>query len=673
MRAGIRLEDGRVSVPVGMIKRKATLGVVLGVVAAQCLWLGENSAAAWTLRLPGRSISAAARSSEREARRSTVDVTLTSVGRHSLGVAPSDFTLSAAGDMFGVEAWNAGRPRVTIKSGHSRVFRLAFSAPGAAIDRGALFYRPASGSSGVVPLNGSASSAGPRSLSPSAQPVITSFSTAAGAGEPWGTAVDSSGNVWFAEPGCDFAPTCQSNPPSGQIGKLNPKSGAVTFYTLPDIPGNQPIFLAFDSSGKLWFTTPNNSMIGEFNPSSGTFVGQWPVAAGSGPWDLIFANGRIWYTEHLVSAVGSFNPSTHAYRDFETPSANSNPYGITASGELIWFTENNSSVDRIASLDTGNGNAIDEYPIDELPSVGTPHLIVTDTNGRPWWTEGWLGSIATLNPAAATPDACGRGSGTCGGIERFQVPSSLTCGSSTHTSGIAFQGSTKLLWLDNSLTSEVGSFDPSNDNFAMNTLSDCNAHPHDGLNVDPAGRVWFDEEFANAIGELTPPSAPPPPAPVPVNTVPPTISGSAPDTSILGTPPSRGTVKVALRNALPASLGHWTIRKLLKKGAYPVRFDAPSAGRLVISWRVARNAAHLAKGHGRRNSRRVVLATARRGFSTAGAPSVVTIRLTSAGKRLLQHATTITLTERFTFIPAGQRAVTIRRRSTLSASRRRRQ
>jgi hypothetical protein len=29
-------------------------------------------------------------------------------------------------------------------------------------------------------------------------------------------------------------------------------------------------------------------------------------------------------------------------------------------------------------------------------------------------------------------------------------------------------------------------------------------HTHDGLNLDPALHVWWDEEFNNALGELTP-------------------------------------------------------------------------------------------------------------------------------------------------------------------------
>jgi streptogramin lyase len=814
----------------------ACVGALLGVLAALALWPGAGIArktASGTLRLPRRSISGGvpklSASAVQEAGKAVLDVTLRSPRSRSLSVARSDFRLSAGGDLFGVESWSAGRSRVTVGPGRSRVFRLTFSAPRAVTHEAALFYRPAQGGeSRVVPLSGVRSSASAREATTSAQPVITSFSAAQGVGDTWGTAVDGSGNIWFAEPGCDFQPTCPANSPPGQIGELTPLSGSFTFYTLPDIPGNQPIFLAFDSSGKLWFTTPNNSMIGEFNPSSGRFSGQWPVTAGSGPWDLTFANGQIWYTEHLASAVGTFNPATHVYRDFQTPTADSNPYGIAASGGLIWFTENNSTVDSVASLDTGNGNAIAEYPIVQPPSGGTPHMIVVGANGQPWWTEGFTGTIATLDPAAATPGTCGRASGTCDGIQQFQVPPSTSCGSSTHTSGIAFQSSANVVWLDDSLTSQVGSFNPSNGAFAMNALSDCNAHPHDGLNLDAAGDVWFDEEFANAIGELIPPSVPVPTRPASI--LPPTVAGSArvgerltaangswtnnptsyahqwegcdssgnscgqiagatgqaytltdadaghtirvqviatngdgasnPATSaptavvlpqppansaaprVLGSPrhgrtvkatsgswtndptslsyqwqrcdrrcadiagatrdsytpgagdvgsglrvivtasnaggsaqapsseigpvgPSRRDVKVALSRVLPAAMRRWTIRKLLKKGGYRVHFGSPSAGTLAISWTVAPRGARLRTNRSARNPRRVLIASARLRFSRAGVGVRLRIRLTRAGKRLLNDAARLRLTAKGTFAPRAEGAVTSSRRFTL--------
>lgn len=47
----------------------------------------------------------------------------------------------------------------------------------------------------------------------------------------------------------------------------------------------------------------------------------------------------------------------------------------------------------------------------------------------------------------------------------------------------------------------MGFFSPRSDTFDLDTLSGCNAHPHDGLTLDFANDLWFDEEFGGAIGE----------------------------------------------------------------------------------------------------------------------------------------------------------------------------
>lgn len=344
---------------------------------------------------------------------------------------------------------------------------------------------------------------------PTATPIpagtVSTISLSGGNGDTWGTAIDAAGNVWFAEPGCDFAPTCSSSIPPGQIGKLAAGSTTPVFYTLPNITGNQPIFVALDATGKVWFTTPNNSMIGEFDPTTSQFVGQWAVTAGSGPWDLTFNNGKIWYTEHLVSSIGEFDPTTHTHQDFATPTANTNPYGITANdpvnGNLIWFTENNSSVARIAVLDTTT-NAISEYPIRaSLQNISlTPHMIALDAQGNLWWTEGWVRAIGMLNPSLATSGQCGATSGNCVGVTEYSLPASNSSCGGSHVSGMAIQGGGTLIWLDDSLSAQVGSYSPSTGLFALNNIS-C-SHPHDGLNMGLGSTVWWDEEFANALGRL---------------------------------------------------------------------------------------------------------------------------------------------------------------------------
>src|SRR5207253_9000886 len=116
------------------------------------------------------------------------------------------------------------------------------------------------------------------------------------------------------------------------------------------------------------------------------------------------------------------------------PSANSNPYGIAASGSLVWFTENNSSVAQIATLDTANNNQISEYLIrKKLPGDLTPHMIGVDANGHPWWTEGWVRDIGTLDPGVVTPGQCGTVSsaGDCTGVTEVPLPAPpSTCNSS---------------------------------------------------------------------------------------------------------------------------------------------------------------------------------------------------------------------------------------------------
>jgi streptogramin lyase len=680
------------------------------------------------LRLPGRSISAAApkfaASGAPGLGRAVVDVKVDSVDRDSITVARSDFKLSAEGDMFGVHKWNAGRSRIEIGAGQSRRLRLTFAVPSAVVEEGALFYGPADGgASGVLALNGSPASGDSARSAASAPPTIKSLWITHGVGNPWGMEIDSAGNIWFAEPGCDFAPACAAATPPGQIVKLDPATGAFTYYTLPSIPGNQPIFVAFDDSGNLWFTTPNNSMIGEFRPSTGEFVGQWPVTAGSGPWDLTFANGQLWYTQHFVSAVGRFNPTTHVHQDFQTPTANSNPYGIAADGARIWFTENNSSVDQVAVLDTGQNNAISEYPIVQPPS-GTPHLIVVDANGHPWWTEGWSNTIATLDPAAATPGSCGSASGNCKGVQRFTVPASSTCGASTHTSGIAYEAATDRIWFDNSLTAQVGSLTPATGEFAMTTLSDCNAHPHDGLSLDSAGNVWFGEEFANVIGGLILSGGSPAATSSSAGAALPPANTSAP--RVRGAPREAATV-TALKGSWtngPTTFSYrWqrcdpscaTIPLATSRSYSLAARDIDASVRVVVT---ARNAQGSAKASSRSlgpvgpslkrvrrslsrllaastkgwtitkllendrfrrsfgapgrgslriawRAKRALIATARRSLAQGGAANVTT-RFTRAGKRLLRRAKRLAIVARAVFIPTRQPAVKSQRRFTLT-------
>jgi streptogramin lyase len=655
-------------------------------------------------------------------RHGVLDVTVHSAGPRSVAVARSDFTLSASGDMFAARGWDAGRARVEVTPGHSRRFRVTFGVASAAVPHAVVVYR---GHVARVPLH-----APSRTARAATEPrTVRTFAITGGVGDPWGTAIDGAGAIWFAEPGCDFAPTCPADVPPGQIGKLDPSSGTFTHYTLPEMPGNQPIFVAFDGFGNLWFTTPNNSMIGEFSPATETFLGQWPVTPSSGPWDLTFSNGQLWFTEHYGAAVGRFDPATHAHQDFPTPSADSNPYGIAASGGLIWFTENNSAVDRVAVLDTAGDHAISEYQIVQ-PLDGTPHRIVVGRDGHPWWTEGWSDTIATLDPAVAVPGSCGSVSGVCNGVQRFPLPPSSTCGEGAHSSGIAVDGAASRVWLDDSLTGLAGSFSPSTGAFDMRPVGNCNAHPHDGLSLDAAGDVWVSEEFANAIAAIIPPSAGSAAGgdtmldavasqPVPANAVAPTIHGRLREGQVLiagkgawvndpanfsyrwqRCKPACANVAAGTSNSykLSARDVDGSVRVVVTAGnaagaaqaksrtAGPVgpsfkrvkaaigKLLAASAKRSTItrllrkgSWRGSFGAPSSGRlGVAFVGRRRTLVAGARRHFAKAGG-RMITVRLTRRGRRVLRRAAKLKLRVRVVYVPAGGPAVRSHKRLTLRA------
>ena len=406
---------------------------------------------------------------------------------------------------------------------------------------------------------------------------------------PWGTAFDNSGRVWVAMPGCDLAPSCPSSTPPGKLALYDPK--AQNWATIVSLPAGygQPLFVAVDQTGKVWFTMPVTNTIGVYDPVS-TTVAQWAVPTPSaGPWGIaIDSKGTIWFTEHYGNKIGSFDPNSQAFHEVATPAANSQPhdrsderrhtphfhevatpaansqpYGITVdASDNIWFTENNDSVALIGEY-TRRG-VLKEYKIRNTPTGGTgltPHLITIDPNGNVWWSEGWVSGIGMLNVAAAQP-------GTNDGVtEYLYTPSCGSCGS--HTSGIS-AGKQGLIWLDDSLQNTFGSFPLGGGTFSFYNSPTGGGHPHDGLKVDSQNRVWFDEEFANKLAVAIPsdphqvrfdkkfanklaeaiPSDPPAPTPTPTatatatSTPTPTPTGSPTPTSTptLTPTPTPGTI-----------------------------------------------------------------------------------------------------------------------------------
>ncbi len=329
--------------------------------------------------------------------------------------------------------------------------------------------------------------------------------------DPWGLAFDGSGNIWVALPRCDpfvsLVPICNVTLRGGivEYSRQSFTSGAAPLRSLAVPSGySSPYFLAFDTSGNLWFTEPVTNAIGELDTSGNWH--QWKVPTSSAsPFDLTLDQfGDLWFTELSANKIGEFNPAMHAFNETPTPTPGSRPYAIAGpdpTTHAIWFTENSPTVHRIGSFTpsaSGINGSIQEYLTNSstAPGGNTPHMITFDNHGNVWWSEGWARRIGKLVISQAT-------NGTNQGVFEYNVPqpNCTSCGS--HISGIAVD-SNGTVWFDDSLSSRYGSFVPATSAFTMYVLGGSvtsSTHPDDGLAVDSNNNVWISEEFANKLAE----------------------------------------------------------------------------------------------------------------------------------------------------------------------------
>jgi hypothetical protein len=157
--------------------------------------------------------------------------------------------------------------------------------------------------------------------------------------------------------------------------------------------------------------------------------------------------------------------------------------------------------------------------------------------------------------------------------------------------------------------------------------------------------------LGTASGTLTVTRQPPPAlgaSPQPPPTPPRTIGR----TSANPPGPSRDRVRSALAGVLSPKGGSARIAKLLQRGSYTFRFDAPSTGKLVIVWDY-----EAPRGGHAKKPKPVPVAAGGASIKKAGGVSVK-VKLTKRGRRLLEAATRQKLTARVGFTPIGRSTTT---------------
>jgi streptogramin lyase len=273
----------------------------------------------------------------------------------------------------------------------------------------------------------------PRLKGKSTQVIITEYDLPNAMIQPHDVILDAQGMVWYSDFGQMF------------LGKMDPKTGKVTQYPIPQTKKDWPVGtldLEADKQGNIWVGVMYQASIAKFDPKTEKFQ-QWTVpkewqtdAAQTGHLAVgaTHVDGKVWiknsdeghiyrvdlatgkfedfgnqtdpttgrrlgtYGIHSDSknniylldfsgdGIGKIDAKTKAYSIYKTPTPMSRPRrGRADAQDRLWFAE--YGADAIGMLDTKTGD-MKEWKVPTKWSA--PYDAIVDKNG-----DAWTGSMST--------------------------------------------------------------------------------------------------------------------------------------------------------------------------------------------------------------------------------------------------------------------------------------
>ncbi|MEW5918614.1 MAG: lyase, partial [Gemmatimonadota bacterium] len=120
---------------------------------------------------------------------------------------------------------------------------------------------------------------------------------------PHNCIVDAQGFVWYA------------GNRNGTIGKLDPKTGGITRFPVPDSTVRDPHTMIFDKQGNIWFTAQQSNAIGHLDVKTGKFrLVKPPLPEGrrsTNPYGIVLdSKGTPWVNLFATNMIASVDPKT---------------------------------------------------------------------------------------------------------------------------------------------------------------------------------------------------------------------------------------------------------------------------------------------------------------------------------------------------------------------------
>ena len=294
-------------------------------------------------------------------------------------------------------------------------------------------------------------------------------------------------------------------------------------YTIPTACTN-PLAIVTDYNGNVWFAQTNTGKLAKFDPITTSFTEfdnpMWPKNGRSMIWGIDYSpDGSLWFTDESYDSVWKFSTQDEKYQRIGYPSeGNSLPQKLKVDGSQIVI--NDFTGNKITFLDPTQTN--DNLRYLNLPSPvngSVTGAFAIDNDKNVWYTnwlfqqggvlikfdqEGYRNSIANVN---------GESLPSIDYIQVFQLPFELlTPNGMTISDG--------MIWLADTSSSAIFSFDPSTQQFTQYITSDPKLSTYGnstGVIKSPISRPYwiesnsdgnliFNEQTSNSIAVMNPKS-----------------------------------------------------------------------------------------------------------------------------------------------------------------------
>lgn len=195
-------------------------------------------------------------------------------------------------------------------------------------------------------------------------------------------AIDSADNAWAN--GHFLA-----NP--GKVVRINPQDGTRQVFDIPDNNSSNrtglPISydLRIDANDVVWGSDLNWNRIYKLEPQTGAVTHYELPNSTSGPRRFDFdADGNLWIPEFSGGRLAMFNPDSETFTEWATPTKNAEPYVVKVDQErnVVWVGY--AAANRVARFDPVSETFV-EYPLPTQFAL-IRHMAIDEATGDVWFS-----------------------------------------------------------------------------------------------------------------------------------------------------------------------------------------------------------------------------------------------------------------------------------------------